>query len=168
MSSIATVFTDLMTNITNNQQGALQVLNPVNLEGGRLRRIAATWTLNSDPEAEIVGICRLPLGSTLFAIDVLPSVSLGSTTIEFGDANSAAIYGAAATVTSTSAVTSFVKPGTYGVPITVGYDCLTGLSTVYTNDSGAGGGYEDIIMTTGAAEAPASGTVRIVVSYMID
>jgi hypothetical protein len=168
--SIATLFSDIMTNITNNQQGSLQVLNPVNLDSGRVRRATGSIVLASQASGSVFGIARVPLFASLFSIIAITDTSLGSATIAFGDpaSGNAAIYGAAATLTATNTPTAFAKTATYGVPITTGYDCLTGAATGYATDSGAGGAYEDIIMTTGSAALPASGNLRIVVEYMID
>lgn len=168
--SIATIFNDLMTNITNNQNGALQVLNAVTLEGGRERCIIGSLTLAAQASGSVIGIARVPLFAALIGITAITDTSLGSSTIEFGDPGSgnAAIYGAAATLTATNTPTVFALTSTYGVPITTGYDCLTGNATGYQNDSGAGGAYEDIILTIGAANFPASGNFRTIVRYVID
>lgn len=170
--SLATAFTDVMLNVTNNQAGSLQTLNQINREGGRVRKIVGVITMASQTAATVFGIARIPIPATLLNIEAVTDTSLGSTTIKFGDSASgnSAIYGAAATLTSTNAYTSFLvldnAPGT--AAITAGYDCTTGAATTYTNDSGAGGGYEDIIMTTAAATMPSSGTLVVIVQYMID
>lgn len=170
-TSIATAFTDIMTNITNNQLGSLQTLNQVNRQGGRVRKDIGVITLNSQASATVFGIARIPLLATLLNILAATDTSLGSSTIKFGDSASgnSAIYGAAATLTSTNTYQSYLSVDNgVSAPLTAGYDCTTGAATTYTNDSGAGGSYEDIIMTVGAAALPAAGTLVIVVEYMID
>ncbi len=167
----ATLFSDLMTNTTGNAGGNVQTLNNVNLSGGKERIQVAKIGLAAQVNGSIFGICRLPLGSTLLGITVITDTSLGSSTIKFGDAHSgnSALYGAAATLTSTNTPTAFATAATYGVPITTGYDCQDGHATTYdVGGSPGGGGYEDIIMTVGAADLPGTGTLRVIVRYMLD
>ncbi len=166
----ATLFSDIMTNVTGNQGGAPQVLNNVNVSGGKERIIAANIVLAAQANGSIFGIARLPVGATFLGITVDTDTSLGSSTIKFGDAHNAnsAIYGAAATLTSTNTPTAFAPAAVFGQPITSGYDCQDGHLTSYANAGPGGGGYEDVIMTVGAADLPGTGNLRVLVRYMID
>jgi hypothetical protein len=169
----ATAFFDLMTNLSGNSGGNIQTLNNVNLDGGRLRQKVASVVLAAQASGTVFGVCRLPLGAVIRSIDVITDTSLGSSTIKFGDAHNgdSALYGAAATLTATDTLTRF-GPTTAktGVPITTGYDYLGVLVTPQMpQTAGQGGfGYDDIIMTVGAAALPASGNLRVLVSYAID
>ncbi|HEY2068277.1 MAG TPA: hypothetical protein VGG48_01885 [Rhizomicrobium sp.] len=166
----ATAWNDLMTNVTGNVGGALQTLNPVTTMGGRERVQIGRLTLASQVSGTFIHIGRVPVGAALLGITVLTDTSLGSSTLAFGDAASgnAAIYGAAATLTATNTPTSWAKAATYGVPIVHGYDGVTGTETTYANNSGYGGGYEDILMSVGAATMPSSGNLVTIVHYTID
>lgn len=166
----ATLYSDLMTNLTGNSGGAVQTLNKNTLFGGRVRKQTATLTLASQASGSVFGMFRIPLGSVISSISVITDTSLGSTTIKFGDAHNgnSAIYGAAATLTATDTKTRMGPPtAKTGVEITTGYDSQgTLVNPTMPQTPGQGGfNYEDIIMTTGAATAPASGTLRAEIEY---
>lgn len=165
----ATAFFDIMTQLTGNVGGALQSLPNVNVHSGRCRRSVASLTLAAQISGTVFGVTRIPLFSTITSIMLLSSVSLGATTIALGNAGNAnsAIYLAAQTFTVTTP-TYVGLVTTMGVPITSGFDCVSGLATGYTAGGNAGALYEDIIMTTGAASLPGAGTLRIFFEYMID
>jgi len=170
----ATAWSDIMTNVVGNVGGALQSLNSVTLLSGRIRRQVSRITLASQESGTVIHVARLPLYAALEDIEVQTDTSLGSTTIKFGDAHNgnSAIYGAAATLTSTNTRTRFGPPlATWGVAITSGYDYLGNLVTPFMPQvvSPVGGAmFEDIIMTTGAATAPSSGTLVVSIKYVID
>lgn len=164
----ATVFNDIMTTITGNVGGAVDGKVPSYLDD-KERVQVGTLTLASQTNGTVIGIARIPIYALFLGISILPSVSLGSSTVAFGDAGSgnSAIYGAAATDTSTSTPLVFAVPATYGVQITTGYDCVSGLAVTPLAPGAGGALYEDIIMTIGAANFPASGTLKTIVRYMI-
>ena len=166
----ATAYFDNMGSLMGNLSPAVQVLPGVNVVSGKERAFISSLTLAAQTSGTVLGVARLPLLAALLGITVITDTSLGSSTIKFGDAASgnSAIYGAAATLTATDTPTVFAKTATYGVPITSGYDCVTGALTSAANNSGYGGAYEDIIMTIGAATMPASGNLRVIVKYAID
>lgn len=163
----ATAWGTQMTLLTGNTGGGLESLPQGNLVGAKEYAFVETVTLAAQVSGTVIGVARVPLGAVLLGILVCTDTSLGSTTIKFGNAASgnSAIYGAAATLTATDTPTLFTKTAVYGAAITSGYDCISGVATTFDKYSGSGGGYEDIIMTTGAATAPGSGTVRIVTKY---
>ncbi len=157
----ATAFTPVMAQLTGNQGGNVQSLPGVNLAGGKERTFVGTITLASQAAATVFGIARLPLQAVITGITVITSVSLGSATIELGDAGNgnAAIYAAAQTLTSANTPTKVGAAATHGQPITAGYDCQTGASSP---------DHEDIILTTAAAALPASGTLTTIIEFAID
>lgn len=163
----ATIFTDQMTFLTGNNGGNIQTLPQANLVYGKIRNFVSFIALASQVSGSIIGVARLPIGATFLGIDVVTDTSLGSSTIAFGDAGSGntAIYGAAATVTTTNAVQKFLKEAVYGVPITSGFDCVTGVATGYTGSSGSGALYEDITMTVATANLPSSGNLKITTNF---
>lgn len=166
----ATVWNDIMTNTVGNVGGAVQTLNPVTTSGGRERVQIGRLVLASQTSGTVIAIARVPTGAAIIGITLLTDTSLGSSTLKFGDAASgnSAIYAAAATLTATNTPTTAAAQPTYGVPIVHGYDGVTGAETTYANNSGYGGGYEDIIMTVGAATMPNSGNLVTIVRYTID
>jgi hypothetical protein len=169
----ATAFSDLMTNLSGNMAGGIQVLNQVNLDGGRVRRKSATFTMAAQASGTVFAVCRLPLFAVIDSIDVITDTSLGSATLAFGDAHNAnsAIYGAAATLTALNTNTRFGPPlATCGVQINTGYDYLGKPTTATMPQAPAQGGFnfEDIIMTVGAASLPGSGTLRVRVTYTME
>jgi hypothetical protein len=157
--AVATAYFDQMTTLTGNTAGAVQTLPDVTRVGGRRRTFVSSLTLASQASGTTIGVARLPIGAVINSIQGITDTSLGSTTISLGNSNSAAIYKAAATFTATETPTLWGLTATRGVPITSGYDCVTGV---------ANRSYEDIVLVTGAATAPSSGTLRILIDYSID
>lgn len=157
----ATTFSAVMASLTGNSGGNVQSLPGVNVAGGRERIFIASIGLASQPSGTVFGVARLPLQSAITGITLITSTSLGSTTIALGDAGSgnSAIYMAAQTLTSTNTPTRVGLQASHGVPITTGYDCVTGAQAAT---------YEDITMTTGAATLPGSGNLTIIFEYAID
>jgi hypothetical protein len=166
----ATLFATPMSQIVANLGGAVQSLPNANQVYGRQRTFVSILTLASQANGSVIGLARIPLLASLIGIQIVSSVSLGSSTIALGDAGSgnSAIYLAAQTFTSVNTPTRVGNAATHGQPITVGYDCVTGLVTQYQSSSGFGAGYEDIILTVGAANLPASGTLNINFEFMLD
>lgn len=170
----ATAFFANMAVITGNAGGPIEQLLGANVVHGRRRSFMDSLTLASQPSGTIFGVARIPLYASLLGITLITDTSLGAATIEFGDAGNgnAALFAGALTLTSLDTPTRIGKASALGVPITEGYDCVTGvlLSPFTPQAGGAQGGfcYEDIIMTTGTAALPSSGTLKAIVDYMID
>ena len=166
----ANYFSDQMTLLTGNVGGAVQSLPQVSLVGGRERNFISRITLASQISGKVFAVARIPLYSAFLGILVATDTSLGSSTIAFGDAGNgnSAIYVAAQTFTATNTPTLLGLVSAFGVPITAGYDSVTGNAVNYSSSSGFGGLYEDIIMTVGAATFPASGNLVIVTQYQLD
>jgi hypothetical protein len=163
----ATVFSAEMTKLTGNTGGSLQQL----IEGyihGKEYAFVATITLAAQASGVVVGVARIPVPFTPISFTLITDTSLGSSTVALGNAadGNSAIYKAAATFTATDTPTGYGKAATLGVPVLSGIDCLTGLPTTYGNAGNGGGGYEDIILTVGAATMPASGTLRVITRYI--
>lgn len=158
--AVATVFSNEMAIVVGNIGGSAQVLPTVSLVGGKKRSFVATIALASQAAATVIGIARLPAGAIITEISAITDTSLGTATISFGDTNSNAIYGVATTLTATETPTRFGKTATTGVAITTNlYDSTTGL---------LGKSYEDLVLTTAVAALPASGTLKVIVEYVID
>jgi hypothetical protein len=172
----ANAFTDNMTSLTGNSGGAVETLPAVTVFGGKERVQFGRITLASQSHSTptIFGVFRVPLYAALVWIGVSTDTSLGSSTLAFGDAadGNGAIYGAAATFTSTNTETrGGPKTATLGMPITSGYDCVTAalVSPFMPQTAGQGGfSYEDIIATVGAADLPSSGNLVLICRYAID
>lgn len=167
----ATAFSDVMANIVGNVGGAIQVLNKVSQVGGKIRVNISRFVLAAQASGTVFGLARIPTFASLLGIKAITDTSLATATLFFGDAanGNSAIYGAAQTLTATNALTTLTMPvAQFGTPIVNGYDCQTGAPTTYANNSGYGGGYEDIIMTTGVAALPGTGNLVVVVEYAID
>jgi hypothetical protein len=146
--------------IINNAGGAIQQLPPVTLVGGRQRVVSDRIVLAGQANGSIIMAARLPLLSALLCVTYITDTSLGSATLSVGDVNNATLYGAAATLTATNTV-AFAPAAatTVGVPITSGYDCVTGLASL---------AYEDIVLTVGAAALPGAGNLTWQIEYVID
>lgn len=166
----ATLFGTEMTTLTNNAGGNVQSLLPSLLVHGKERRFVSNLPLAAQASGSVIGMARLPLPFTLLGVTMLTDTSLGSSTVKLGNAGNgnSAIYKAAATFTATNTPTGYGLIGTWGVPIYSGFDCVTGLATGYTTGGNGGALYEDVILTVGAADLPASGNLRIIFGYMIE
>jgi len=146
-----------MAMLKSNASGNIQSLPSVTLNGGRVRAQIETVPLAAQASGAKIGVARLPVGAALLGIEALADVTLGAATLKFGDYNDDAKFGAAAA--PAAALTKFAAAATYGVPIVTGYDSDNGRTDK---------GYEDIIMTTGAAALPGAGNLRVVTYYTID
>jgi uncharacterized membrane protein YdfJ with MMPL/SSD domain len=160
--AIATAFSTEMTQITGNTGGNIDSLPRVTSVTGRVRSFVATISLAAQAAGTVFGIARLPKGANLLEIKVATDTSLGSTTIAFGDANTTALFGAAQTLTATQTHTLIGLVSEIGTPLDgTNYDCTTGAASPAS-------AYEDITMTTAVAALPASGTLKVLISYVID
>lgn len=167
----ATIFSTEMGLITANAGGQVNTLLASYLNGAKDRNIIANIPLvNTITSGTVIGVARIPLPFVLTGITLLTDTSLGSTTIALGNAGNGntAKYSVAATLTSINTPTFPGLAASMGVPITSGFDCVSGLATGYTVGGNGGALYEDIILTTGAATAPASGNLRIIFNFAID
>lgn len=170
----ATAWSDIMAKLQGNQAGGLEALPDVTLFEARVRQQVSSITLAAQVSGTVIWVGRVPLGAAIKSIEVTTDTSLGASTLAFGDAHNAnsAIYGVAATYTTTNAMTRAGPPTAMaGVEIATGYDYLGTLvnrGMPQTPSPAGGAGFEDIIMTVGAATMPASGNLRIVITYTVD
>ena len=149
-----------MAALVGNAGGAVQSLPTVTQVGGRERVFVGNITLASQASGSTISVARLPLGAIITGIQVITDTSLGSATIALGDVHSgnSAIYAAAQTLTSTNTPTRIGTAATHGTPIATGYDCVSGASSPY----------EDVIITTAVAALPSSGSLVVIIEYVID
>lgn len=157
--TVASAFTPVMAQLTGNTGGAVQSLPGVNVAGARERIFVGSIALASQAAGTVIGVARLPLNSVITGITYVTDTSLGSATIALGDANSAAQYAAAQTLTSTNTPTRIGLASTHGQPITAGYDCVSGAASKT---------YEDLVLTTAVASLPSSGNLAVIVEYALD
>ena len=150
----------VMAKLVGNSGGAIQSLPAVTLAGGRKRAFIATITLASQASGSQISIARLPIGAAITDLTLCTDTSLATATLAVGDIHggNSALYAAAATLTATDTPTQVGATATLGVPITTGYDCV----------SGAVAPYEDVILTVGTAALPAAGTLKAIVEYVHD
>lgn len=166
--AVATLFSTQMTQITGNAGGGIQSLPNVNVAGGKQRQFIANLTLAAQASGSVIAMARLPLLAVLTGITLITDTSLATATIAFGDANSAAIYAAAQTLTSLNTPTRIGLAATHGAPITTGYDAQSGAQVTPFAPGAGGAGYEDILMTTGVAALPGAGNFVAIFEYSID
>lgn len=152
---MAVLFAPNCTLLVGNTGGAVQTLPDVRV-GGKLRVFTEVVTLASQVFTNSIMIARIPYGSELYAINVSVSATLATSTLSFGDANSATRYGAATTYTTANTKTDALNVAGRGIPITTCYDNTGVASTAYT----------DLLATIGVANLPASGTLVIVTEYI--
>lgn len=167
--AVATANFPNMANLVANTGGQVETLSGVNTSGGRQRTWIDTLVLNSQASGTTFGVARLPLFCAPLCLEVTTDTSLGSTTIAFGDSNTAALLAAAATLTATDTPTRRLKTAAKGVVISSGYDSVTGnlVSAAMPQTPGQGGfNYEDINMLTAAAALPASGNLNVMLEYL--
>lgn len=127
----------------------MTLLNP-SARGGRVR--VATGTLTYDTQAagsnSFDTALKLPVGATVVGGLISTSVTTGSATVALGITGSTAKYKAAAAVTATtSAEIAIPHAGLLA-------DALTA--------------EEEIIVTSASATLPASGTLKVVMYYVVD
>ena len=135
----------MATSYSNELDGLLNAIPGTKPDGravgGRMRRYRATIDLASQSSGEIINLCRVPYGS-YFAYGILNStVPLGPATVKVGDADGDAIYKAAGTFTTANVSTMFGHSD--------------GLA------EGATAAQKNVILTTGGAGLPASGTLVV-------
>lgn len=165
----ATAYGTNMAKIVGAAAGQLPQLPEVAYVGGKLRVFNETVTYAAQASGTVIGVARLPLPCVLQFVTLLASVSSGTATIALGNAadTKSAIYKAAAAFTAVDTLTFVALSATYGTLITQGVDSQ-GISLGPNAPGQGGGGYEDIILTTGAAAAPASGTLKLAFYFTVD
>ena len=160
MPAPASLFGAIMALITGNAGGNIQVLPRVTVNGSRKRNFCETILLANQPAGSVIAVARLPKAAVITGISVVSDTSLGAATIQFGDVNAPAQFGAAQTYTTPQARVIFGSVATLGVPLDgPNYDAVTGQVSQ---------AYEDVVMTVGAAALPGAGTMRIITDWAID
>ena len=157
--AVATHFSTVMSQLTGNTGGQVQALPFVNVAGARNRIFVATITLAAQASGSVIGVARLPMLSAITGITLVTDTSLGTATIALGDTNNAARFLAAQTFTTINTPTRVGLTSAHGVPITSGYDCVSGLASLT---------YEDMVLTTAVASLPGSGNFTIIIEYALD
>lgn len=176
--AVASAYFAPMASVVANLGGAVQQLPASWQFGGKQRTFGGVLALNSQAVGTY-GLCRLPLFGAIVGLTVVTSVSLGTSTLAIGDANAAAQYAAATTYTAVDTPTRIGKAAQHLVQLVQGYDATTGKATNYAaaqNDpqsaapesQGFGGLYEDVLVTVAVGALPASGTLAILVDYVLD
>src|SRR4029077_12224231 len=143
-----------MAMILANTGGGLQTL-PAQVVGAKPHLWTERITLASQASGVNIPVARVPYGSALIDIVVTGSVSLGPSTLAFGDMNNTARFSAAAVNTGVDAATSKLNAASAGLPLT----------TCYDYPAVANNAYEAVIMTVAAAALPASGTLVVTIYY---
>lgn len=159
MPGASTINGTVIAQLKGNVSGVVQVLPTVTVNGGRDRSFIETLTLAAQASGSRIAVARLPLYAAIVGIKIVSSGAPGAGTVSFGDFNNDTRYSAAVALPAVETEATYVASGTYGVPITTGYDSDTGDTTK---------GYADIIMVTGGAALAASGTMRIRTIYTLD
>lgn len=115
--------------------------------GGRVRIYRESIPLTSQAQGTTIGIAHLPKDARFLYGLLAPSASLGSATVAIGTADEPELLRAADTATSDT------EPVLFGAPEGVGhkFDAAT-----------------EIIATTGAANLPSSGTLQVLIFYVVD
>ena len=143
-----------MAMILANTGGGLQTL-PNQMVGAKPHIWTERFTLASQASGVNIPVARIPFGSILLGILINGSVSLGTSTVAFGDMNNTARFKAAAVFTAVDTATQVLNSASQGAALTTCYDV-----NAVSNQA-----YEDIVMTVAAAALPASGTLVVSVLY---
>jgi hypothetical protein len=113
----------------------------------RLKRLRATFTLNTQTTSDTLVVGNLPAGATFAFGNLTSSVSLSTSTVAVGIAGSTGKYRAAAVFTATDTPTPFGTAATVGAA------------------DPALAAEEQVIVTIATASLPASGTLVIDLFY---
>lgn len=114
---------------------------------GKVRVFRESVALASQAAASIIRVGQLPQGARFLYGILTTTVSLGSTTIKIGTAANDDAMRAAGTFTSANAPTFFGHTDAMALDVT---------------------GETDVILTTAAATAPASGTLYVQLFYSVE
>lgn len=171
VANVAAYLSTQMNSLVNNTSGQVQSLVPANQAGGQRRAYTATIALASQASASLIALERLPLGAAIIGIREITDTSLSGASISFGNANNLTKYAGVHTLTSTNAPVDKGLAGTtegcLGVPLTTGYDCITGNQVLPTQPSPSGGAsFDDIVMSVTAAALPASGNLTVIIETL--
>lgn len=116
--------------------------------GGRVRIISETFTYATDVVGSYaIGGGLIPVGARVIDAYFVTSVTTGSATLALGISGTTAKYISAAAVTTANSRTVTVNQAAL----------LTEITTA-----------EQLLLTVAAASLPASGTLRIVLTYVVD
>jgi hypothetical protein len=137
-----------------NSGGNVQQL-PTQVVGAKMHCWTERITLAAQASGVNIPIARVPFGSALLGIVITGSVSLGTSTVAFGDMNTVNRFKTAAVFTAVDTPTNVLNAATLGLPLTTCYDYLGVASTAY----------EDVIMTVAAAALPGAGTLCVTTLY---
>ena len=143
-----------MAMVLANTGGGVQTL-PNQLVGAKQHLWTERFTLAAQASGVNIPIARIPYGAALMDIVVNATVSLGTSTIAFGDMNNTVRFAAAATNTTVDGAVHKLNAASDGLALTTCYDVNAVLNT----------SYEDIVMTVGVAALPASGTFIVTTYY---
>lgn len=119
-------------------------------QGGRVRVSTGTLTYASQSAASYSFDSKvyLPVGATVVGIRESTSVTTGSATVSYGITGTTAKYKALAAVTATTlANVSIPHAAVLATPLTA---------------------QEEILVTNAAAALPASGTLKVIIEYVVD
>lgn len=116
-------------------------------DGARVRVISKTITYSSQVSGTEIAIGTLPESAAVKSLELTTSDSTSTATLAIGVSGTAGKYRSAAALTDTDQP---VKAGNA--------DAL--LSPLASS--------EDVILTTGTAALPASGTLHVVIEYLLD
>lgn len=114
---------------------------------GKVRVFRETYTLNSEVAGTVVRVGQLPPGARVLYGILTTTVSLGSTTIKIGTSGDDDAFRTAGTFTSANTPTFFGH--------------TAGMALSFTDQT-------DVILTTAAATAPASGTLYVQLFYSVE
>lgn len=120
---------------------------PVSAAGARKRVTWEVFNFASDAVGTYPIGAPIPVGARVIKIEMIPSVSLGTTTVAIGITGATGKYRAAATLTTPDAVTTAALNAAVGVPLAA---------------------EEQLIMTTAVAALPASGNLKIAIEWCLD
>lgn len=123
--------------------------------GGRLISLTATITMAAQASGSILKVFKANPGWLFMGGYLLTNTTLGSATLAIGNATTAALYRAAAVLTTIDVPQPFMN----NVAIGAG-QFLTSPLTPYT-------AAEEFLITTAAASLPASGILLVVGNFMI-
>lgn len=116
-------------------------------DGARVKVISATITYAAQASGSTLTIGDIPQGAVIESVRLTTSASTGTATLAVGIAGDTTKYKSASTVTTVN------RPQLYGDAETI----MTPTTAL-----------ETIIITTGTAALPASGTLQAVVTYLVD
>lgn len=128
----------------------MTTLSNPSAKGGRVRVASATLTYASQAAGAQTfdSALTLPVGATVVGGVISTSVTTGSATVALGITGSTAKYKAAAAVTATASA-----------EIAIPHAAL--LATALTAE-------ENVFVTTASAALPASGTLTVILYYVVD